>query len=254
MVSESELAERFVVGIDDTDAEGAPDTSVLARDLVRQFVDEGLGEHRGVTRHQLTDSPKVKRTTQNHAFALELLSDQSLNDVEDWLVRFVRQHAHRRADPAVAILSRHSDMPHVLAFGRRSQTEVMKLDDASTFSSESNVRLRALGGKRAGSIGALAAAGLRAGGGDGLFVYLDGLRELTGQVTAGQMRERCPGLTRILNEENGEPMDRDDLIETFDWVRPRMFEGGPLVYARRSPDNWKLWLLVDRRLADEEDA
>lgn len=254
MVSESELPERFVVGIDDTDAEGSPGTGVLARDLVTQFVQEGLGEHGGVTRHQLTDSPKVKRTSRNHAFALELFTNQSLNDVEDWLVRFVRQHAHRRADPAVAILSRHSDMPHVLAFGRRSQTEVMKLEDASTFSSEANVRLRALGGKRAGSVGALAAAGLRAGGGDGRYVYLDGLRELTGQVTAGQMRQRCPGLTHILNEENGEPMDRDDLIETFDWVRPRVFEGSPLVYARRSPDNWKLWLLVDRRPTDEEDG
>jgi cobalt-zinc-cadmium efflux system protein len=79
-----------------------------------------------------------------------------VNDIEDWLVRYVRQAAERRADPGIAILSRHSDMPHVLAFGRRSQNEVMKLDDASTFSAESNVRLRALGGRRLGSIGALA--------------------------------------------------------------------------------------------------
>ncbi len=249
----SELSEQFIVGLDDTDAEGSAGTGALARDLVTRFVEEGLGEHRGVTRHQLLDSPKVKRTTQNCAFALELLTNQSLNDVEDWLVRFVRQHAQRRADPGVAILSRHSDMPHVLAFGRRSQTEVMKLDDASTFSSEANVRLRALGGRRAGSVGALAAAGLRAGGGDGRYTYLDGLRELTGQITAGQMRQRCPGLTRILHEENREPMDRDDLIETFDWVRPRLFEGGPIITATRSPDNWKLWLLVDRRPSDDAD-
>ncbi|MFN8639164.1 MAG: hypothetical protein U0360_06830 [Dehalococcoidia bacterium] len=101
----------------------------------------------------------MRRTTSNAAFAVELTSDRSLNDIEDWVVRFVRQHAERRADPGVAILSRHSDMPPVLAFGRRSQTEVMKLGDASAFSAESNVRLRALGGKRAGSVGALAACG-----------------------------------------------------------------------------------------------
>lgn len=246
----SELAERFIVGVDDTDIEGSGSTGALARDLVIQFVTEGLGQHLGVTRHQLTDSPKVKRTTQNGAFAFELHTNLSLNDIEDWLVRYIRQHAERRADPGLAILSRHSDMPHVLAFGRRSQTEVMKLDDASTFSAESNVRLRALGGKRAGSVGALAAAGLRAGGGDGRFVYLDGLPEITGQMTAGQMRLACPGLTKILNEATGEPMDRDDLIETFDWVRPRLVEGSPLVLAARSPDNWKLWLLVDRRPPD----
>jgi hypothetical protein len=144
-------------------------------------------------------------------------------------------------------------MPHVLAFGRRSQTEVMKLDDASTFSSESNVRLRALGGRRNGSIGALAACGLRAGGGDGRYEHLDGLRELGGRLTAGQMRLRVPDLTKILDEATGEPMDRDDMIDTGDWVRPRLFEGGPLLLARRSPDDRKLWLLVDRRPPDAED-
>lgn len=245
------ISERFVVGLDDTDVEGSGGTGALARALADRFVEEGLGEQRGVTRHQLLDSPKVKRTTQNCAFAVELQTEKSLNEVEDWVVRFVRQGAERRADPGIAILSRHSDMPHVLAFGRRSQNEVMKLDDASTFSTESNVRLRALGGKRAGSIGALAAVGLRAGGGDGRYVYLAGLRDLQGRMTAGQMRIACPELTKILDESTGEPMDRDDMIDTGDWVRPRLFEGGPLVLARRTPEDRKLWVLVDQRPSDK---
>lgn len=249
----SEISERFVVGIDDTDIEGTGSTGALVRALAERFIEEGLGDHSGVTRHELLDSPKIRRTTSNAAYAVELRSDRSLNDIEDWVVRFVRQHAERRADPGIAILSRHSDMPHVLAFGRRSQTEVMKLDDASTFSAESNVRLRALGGKRAGSVGALAACGLRAGGGDGRFVYLTGLPAITGQLTAGQMREACPGLIKILNEETGEPMDRDDMIELGERVRPRMVEGAPLLLARRSPDNWKLWLLVDQPADDASD-
>lgn len=244
------LSERFVVGVDDTDVEGAGGTGALVRALAERFVEEGLGEHLGVTRHELLDSPKVKRTTQNCAFAVELQTEKSLNDVEDWVVRYVRQAAERRADPGIAILSRHSDMPHVLAFGRRSQNEVMKLDDAGTFSAESNVRLRALGGKRAGSIGALAAVGLRAGGGDGRYVHLNGLRDLTGRMTAGQMRLACPELTRILDEATGEPMDRDDMIDTGDWVRPRLSEGGPLVLARRTQEDRRLWVLVDQRPAD----
>lgn len=241
------LTERFVIGVDDTDVAGSGGTGALVRGLAARYAGEGLGESHGVTRHQLIDSPKVARTGENCAYAVELQSDQSVNDIEDWLVRYVRQAAERRADPGIAILSRHSDMPHVLAFGRRSQNEVMKLDDASTFSAESNVRLRALGGKRLGSIGALAAAGLRAGGGDGRYVDLAGLRDLKGRMTAGQMRETCPQLTRILDEGTGEPMDRDDLIDTGDWVRPRLVEGGPLLLARRSETERRLWLLVDRR-------
>jgi hypothetical protein len=248
---ESEIAELFVVGIDDTNIEGSGGTGPLARALAEQFESEGLGTHLGVTQHQLLDSPKVKRTAENRAYAVTLRSEQSLNDVEDWVVRFVRSHAERRADPGIAILSRHSDMPHVLAFGRRSQTEVMKLDDASTFSTESNVRLRALGGKRSGSIGALAACGLRSGGGDGVYTLLHGLRDLNGRMTAGQMRLHCPELTKILDDGTGEPMDRDDMIDLGDGVRPRLFENGPLVVARRSTEDRKLWHLLDTAPAED---
>ncbi|MSP22145.1 MAG: hypothetical protein EXR66_03895 [Dehalococcoidia bacterium] len=246
------LTERFVVGVDDTDTKGpsgerSGGTGALVRALAAKYVAEGLGESHGVTRHQLFDSPKIVSTGDNCCYAVELQSDQSVNDIEDWLVRYVRANAERRADPGVAILSRHSDMPHVLAFGRRTQNELMKLEFAQTFSAEANVRLRAIGGKRLGSIGALAAAGLRAGGGDGRYVDLSGLRNLKGRMTAGQMRTACPALTRIIDDGTGEPMDRDDLIDTGDWVRPRLFEGGPYVLARRSETERRLWHLVDRR-------
>ncbi|MFN8639163.1 MAG: hypothetical protein U0360_06825 [Dehalococcoidia bacterium] len=42
------------------------------------------------------------------------------------------------------------------------------------------------------------------------------------------------------------------MIETGGRVLPRMVEGSPLVLARRSPDNWKLWLLVDQPAADAD--
>jgi len=246
------LSERFVIGVDDTDVPDSGGTGPLARLLAAQFVEEGLGESCGVTRHVLLDSPKIARTSQNIAYAVELQSSQSVNDIEDWTVRFVRKHAERRADPGIAILSRHSDMPHVLAFGRRSQQELMKLEDAGTFSSESNVRLRALGGKRLGSIGALAACGLRAGGGDGFYTDLRGLRELAGRMTAGQIRTASE-LEAIIDEDTGEPLDRDDMIDTADWIRPRLVEGNPLLLTRRSADDRRLWLPVDRRPEGYED-
>ncbi|MEZ4502520.1 MAG: hypothetical protein R3C39_07835 [Dehalococcoidia bacterium] len=239
------IAERFVIGLDDTDTPESGGTGKLARALVEAFLADGLGASLGVTRHQLLDHPKIPMTKRNSCNAIVVESPTSLNDIEDWAVRFVRRNAERGADPGVAILSRHSDMPHVLAFGRRCQQELMKLDDAGTFSSEANVRLRALGGKRNGSIGALAAVGLRAGGGDGRYVDLRGLRDLTGRMTAGQIREASE-VQNILDEATGEPLDRDDMVDTGAWIRPRLVDGGPLLMTRRSAEERRLWIPVDR--------
>jgi len=246
------LTERFVVGVDDTDTADSGGTGGLVRALAAAFVEEGLGESLGVTLHQLLDSPKIAKTNVNAAFAVELQTAQSLDDLEDWLVAYVRRHAARGADPGVVVLSRHSDMPHVLAFGRRSQQEVMKLEDAGTFAAESNVRLRALGNKRLGSIGALAAAGLRAGGKDGRFIELRGLRDLEGRMTAGQIRTASE-VQHILDEESGEELDRDDTVDTLGWIRPRVVEGDAIVYTRRSPDERRLWLPVDRAPAEDDE-
>ena len=118
----------------------------------------------------------------------------------------------------------------------------------SVVAAESNVLLRGLGGNRNGMIGALAATGLRAGGKDGLFIALSGIRALEGRVTAGQIRDRTT-LEHIVDEDTGEELDRDDMIDTLDWVRPRMTEDKPVLLTKRSPDEKKLWLPVDRKPA-----
>jgi hypothetical protein len=242
------VSEQFTIGIDDTGDEEDRGTSHLARAWSDAIESEGFGQSLGVTRHQLWPSPKVASTGKNRALAIVIETDRTALDVEDSIVDFVRAHAARKANAAIAVLSRHSDMPHALAFGRRSQQELMKLKDAERYAAESNVLLRGLGGNRNGMIGALSAAGLRAGGKDGLFIQLDGLRALEGRITAGQIRVRT-ALESIIDEDTGEELDRDDMIETFNWVRPRMTEDKPVLLTKRSPDEKKLWLPVDRRPA-----
>ncbi|MPZ98761.1 MAG: hypothetical protein GEU80_05360 [Dehalococcoidia bacterium] len=239
------IRERYVIGVDDTDTPEAGSTSELMRALAERVDAEGFGEALGVTRHELWPSPKVPATGKNACYALAIETDRSVLDVEDLAVDFVRERAERAADPGVAILSRHSDMPHALAFGRRAQQELLRLQDAEQYAAESNVLVRGLGAKRAGMVGALAAAGLRGGGKDGRFVWLRGLRDLGGRVTAGQIRAATP-IERILNED-GEELDRDDQVETFDWIRPRVEEGEPVLRTARSKEERRLWLPVDRR-------
>jgi len=239
------VSERFVVGIDDTDDADGRGTSKLARDWSDAVESEGFGQSLGVTRHQLWQSPKVEATSHNRAVAIAIQTERNVLDVEDHAVDFVRANASASSNPAVGVFSRHTDMPHALAFGRRAQQELLKLADAERYATESNVSLRGLGGNRMGMIGALAAVGLHTGGKDGLFIKLAGLRELEGRVTAGQIRERS-ALQHVIDEDTGEELDRDDAVETFNRLRPRMMGDEPVLLTRRSPDEKKLWLPVDR--------
>ncbi len=246
------ISEQFIIGIDDTDGAGSEGTGALARALAAEVERAGWGQSLGVTRHELFPSDKVPATNENFAYALGIQTERSVLDVEDAVVDFVRNHASRQADPGVAILSRHSDMPHLLAFGRRTQTELMRLDWAQTFATEGNVSLRALGNKRLGAIGALAAAGLRAGGGDGRFIDLTGVRDVEGVITAGEVRARL-GIEAVLDED-GEPLDRDDPVETFGWLRPRLEGGKPVVHTRRTAEDRHRFQVVDRRPSREPDG
>lgn len=240
------VREQFVIGVDDTDVPDIGGTGKLVRALAERVEAEGFGVSLGVTRHQLLNHPKIPMTKRNSSAALGIETERGPEDIEQFAVAFVREQSEPGSDPGVAVLSRHSDMPHILAFGRRSQQELMKLLDAERFSTEGNVRLRALGDEGSGMIGALAAAGLRAGGGDGRYVGLNGIRELEGNVTAGTIRAET-GILKVLDEESGEELDRDDVVYAGDWVRPRLIEGAPVLLTRRSPEDRKVWLPVDRK-------
>lgn len=239
------ISERYVIGIDDTDAPDLPGTGTLARALAAHVESDGFGVSLGITRHQLWESDKVTTTDQNLCYAVEIETDRDILDVEDLAVDFVRGHAARSANPGVALLSRHSDMPHALAFGRRAQLELLKIAEAERYAAESNVLVRGLGGSRAGMIGALAAAGLRGGGKDGRYADLRGIRGLRGRMTAGEIRTRS-AIEHILNEDS-EELDRDNAIDTLDWIRPRIEEGHPVLRVRRSVDDRRVWVPVDRR-------
>jgi hypothetical protein len=234
------IRERFVIGADDTDAPGSAGTGELLCGLAERAASDGFGSAEGVTRHQLWASEKVRATADNACYALALETDRDVLDVEDYVADFVRSEAASGANAAIAILSRHSDMPHALAFGRRAQQELLRERDAEQYAAESNVLLRSLAGSRAGIVGALAAAGLRGGGKDGRYTWLPGLAALTGRLRAGQVRE-ASAIQQILDPE-GEEVDRDDLIDFGEGIRPPVEDGRPILRVVPSPAERRLWV------------
>ena len=233
------VAEKFTLGVDDTGHLDQSLTSKLIRNWLLSMKDASLICSEGITRHQLFESEKISSSYKNRALALTFKSSLSIFEIEDQIVEFTRMNSSTKANPAVAILSRHSDSLHVLAFGRRCKNELLKISDSEQYASESNVLLRGIGGNRNGQIGALAAVGLRAGGNDGIFIHLDGLESLKGDQTAGDIRNNS-ALQHIVDISSGEELDRDDMIKIDSYLRPQLVNGEPTQYVQLIT-NSKVW-------------
>ena len=87
-----------------------------------------------------------------------------------------------------------------------------------------------------GLIGALGGVGLRSTGRDGRFIALRGIRELRGELRAGEIVARS-GVDRV-ESEAGEILSDDALVDTRDWVRPVPREGLRVLRVRREGDRW----------------
>ena len=231
--------EKFTIGIDDTGYLDQHLTTKLMRSWLSQMVEQSLIHSEGITRHQLFESEKISSSYKNRSLAFTFNTSQSIFEIEDQLVDFIRTASSPHANPAIAILSRHSDSLHALAFGRRCKNELLKLSDSEQYASESNVLLRGLGGNRNGMIGALAAVGLRAGGGDGIFVHIDGLEGLKGDQSAGDIRNNS-ALQHIVDISSGEELDRDDMVKIDSYLRPKLINGDPTQYVQLIA-NSKVW-------------
>jgi hypothetical protein len=231
----SESPDRIVVGIDDTDMPGTPGTGRLARVLCEHYEQASVGRVCGVTRHQLFEGPGVPKTSHNSAAAIVLIDADPLvagSIGEEFLLR---RHAEG-SDPGIAVLIGRAPR-RVLAFALRAQRELVTRSEAESLAAERDIYLRGLAGTRDGVIGALSAAALRADGGDGRFVGLRGIRGLHGKMTVRDILSQSD-IAAVVDEETGTPLGDEHVIETRDWVRPRVVGHLPVLVARRNGGGW----------------
>jgi len=231
----SESPDQIVVGIDDTDMPGTPGTGRLARLLSDALTGASAGRVCGVTRHQLFEGPGVPKTSHNSAAAI-VLAEADLEVAGSVGEEFLLRHHAEGSDPGIAVLVGRP-APEILAFARRTQRELVTRSEAEDLAGEWGIDLRGLAGTRDGMIGALAAAALRADGSDGRFVGLRGIRDLSGKMTVGDILSRSD-IAAVVDEESGIPLGDEHVVETYDWVRPRVMDHLPVVIARRNGGGW----------------
>ncbi|MGH7632013.1 MAG: ABC transporter substrate-binding protein [Gemmatimonadales bacterium] len=160
------------IGIDDTDTIDSPGTNQLARRIADRLP---AGCHATlILRHQLLVDPRVPYTSQNGSASIAIECGRSYEhrallpmlrrELTTWLVP--------GSDPGLCVTERVP--PDVIAFGTRCQHELVPQADARRIAAAAGIHLEGFGGTEDGVIGALAAVGLLAGGGDGRVIHRPG--------------------------------------------------------------------------------
>lgn len=221
------------IGIDDTDAPDSRGTGFLARQLGVSLRQAGLVQVEGITRHQLLVSPRIPYTSHNSAACLagrleEADRDRAAAHCRDFLLA----HSAPGSDAGLCLAARQEMDAAVVSFGERAKREVLSAEEALDLGARCGLLLQGLTGTGLGVIGALAGVGLCCGGDDGRFLWLEGLRELSGVHRAGDLLEQVP--IAAIRTLQGEEVPPADLVEVGPWPRPLLSGGKAILLAEEA--------------------
>ena len=235
----------LLLGIDDTDDDTSRGTGYQARRLGHAIQENGLGELRGVTRHQLLVDSRIDYTSRNSSACLIL---ETTEDLIPALIDLARSELGAHCAPVSKVgicLSESSAVDtEIRGFGRAAKHEVLFADAARSLGKAREIHIESIKGSGEGVIGALAAVGLHASGDDGRFVWLPKLRDLDGRYTVA-------GLTDLLDVQvetiSGDALPPSAEIEALEWMRPILRGGRAILLAEEENANGKIgWHFVDK--------
>lgn len=161
----------LTLGLDDTDVLDSPGTNQLARHLVQELAADWRGLL--ITRHQLSEDPRVPCTRRNGCVAVRLESrgTQSTAELTERVRTIMLAWCPVGSDPGLCVATEEVP-PAIQEFGRRCQSEIVTQDEARELAAAHGIALYGLGGTNDGMIGALAAIGLQQTRNDGRVIWI----------------------------------------------------------------------------------
>jgi len=227
---------RYLIGIDDTDNLESRGTGFRARCLGAALADAGLGRTNGVSRHQLLVHPDIPYTSHNSALCLDTeVPEGGIDDVVAFCRDFLLRESAEGSDAGLCIAAFQTLNGAVQSFGVRAKQVVLDQDEAQTVAGSAGVHLEGLTGDHGGIIGALAAVGLRRSGTDGRFVWLEGVREISGVMQAADLL-RATGIDAIENRE-GNAVSSETMVCVDPWPRAVLVEGRAVLLVEEPENN-----------------
>jgi len=235
---------RLLIGIDDTDNKESRGTGYNSRQLAAAIEAENLGKVRGITRHQLFVHPDIPYTSQNSSACLEVTTN-NYNEIKDFCRIFMNQIGAIGSDVGLCIIQRDKVSEEIIKWGVDAKSIVLKMDDAVEKAHRNEIYLEGLTGTKDGIIGALAAVGLRAGGNDGRFIWLNSkknLRDIEHDIHKVEDLIKNAGIDMV------QPIEKDvvnpsEKVYLNNWARPVLRDNNSVLLIEKTINNnsydWK---------------
>lgn len=226
---------NLLIGIDDTDNLESRGTGYIARQLANWLVENGLAAPEGITRHQLLVDTRIPYTSHNSSACLSVEA-ASVPSAWEACCEYLQRAAAPGSDVGLCIARQEEIQEQVLDFGRRAKLEVLTMNEAEQIADDLQVHLAGLTGTGGGMIGALAGVGLRQTGEDGRFLWLPGLRELSGVYSVAQI---CAAghIDRICTVD-GMDLAPDTQVDIGEWMRPVLRGGQATLFVEQHNQKW----------------
>ncbi|HET7204418.1 MAG TPA: hypothetical protein VFI92_13715 [Steroidobacteraceae bacterium] len=235
---------RCLIAIDDTDNLESRGTGFRARQLGARLMEAGLGKLRGITRHQLYVHPSIPFTSHNSSACLDVdLRDDAMAEAREFCRDYLASESAEGSDAGLC-LAVYDEVPdEMVTFGRHAKERVLTREQAHELATAHGVHLEGVTGERIGVIGALAAVGLRRGGHDGRFLWLEGVRELTGTARVDALLATT-GIDSV-ETIDGRPLPADAEVLVDPWPRPVLLGGRAVLLtepceAENDRSGWRL--------------
>ncbi|MEN8614445.1 hypothetical protein ABFB09_04045 [Dehalogenimonas sp. THU2] len=235
------------IGIDDTDVLDGPGTGRVARGLVQYLESRGLGRHKGVIRHQLLVDPRIPYTSHNSAKCILFQTAESIESLRQPCVKYMAENFQPGSDPGLCICEDRQFDDEFYGYGVLAQTDYIPKSQTISLAEKWDIYLEALGGTGDGIIGALAGVSLSAGGNDGRYIHLRGIKEVGRLLIVSEVKEQTDTLSVI--DEQGNIVPDSALVDNLGWLRPTRIDGQPKLKVRleSSADGNPVWQPVERK-------
>ncbi|SHJ54790.1 hypothetical protein [Parasporobacterium paucivorans] len=164
---------KILVCVDDTDDISKKTSTGKVAEMMAGEVKKLGGEIvLGITRHQHLLHESIAYTSHNSSMCFEsAILEENLDSLWENMSAILRKEMAETSDPGLCMcrMDSVSAVHKLIAFGKRSQQEVLQKKEAFHLAEETDVRLEAFNRSGLGVIGALAGMGLRLSGNDGTF-------------------------------------------------------------------------------------
>ncbi len=231
------MADRFFIGIDDTDIRDGIATGAVARELMLHLARDIGAEPLGVTRHQLFVHPDIPYSSHNSAACAEILADVDLDPLSARCLTFLKFLFHPGANPGLCIAKGGAAPASVLAYARRAQASVVPEAEAWELAKAAGYTLWAVGGTGRGVVGALCAVALRQSGNDGRFLALGGIRALPKETITVETILARTAVGSVMAAA-GHELGPEVAINARNGVRPELVGGRPILFVESDGEQY----------------